>query len=239
MKRFLVMPLIITVILGFAVSASAADYDFGAPEPYDYAKPTSVEVVYTADGGAAPNVDRSKNTALIPPAFGSASAYAPVISAAYPAIYDTPVSYDSIAYPTMKYTAVTNESYYSGGYLGTLKIPSLGVSAKIYQGTETSDLAKGIGHFEETSIWDGNVALAAHNRGTNSYFGQIHTLKAGDKITLTTKNGTRTYSVTSVAKVSETDRSSLEATSENVLTLYTCVRDERDYRWCVRAVEII
>ena len=43
--------------------------------------------------------------------------------------------------------------------------------------------------------------------------------------------------MTSVAKVGETDRSSLESTSENYITLYTCVRDQRDLRWCVRAVE--
>ena len=58
--------------------------------------------------------------------------------------------------------------------------------------------------FEDTSIWNGNVCLAAHNRGANSYFGQIHTLDIGDKITLTTKLGTRTYKVTDVFKVSET-----------------------------------
>ncbi len=26
-------------------------------------------------------------------------------------------------------------------------------------------------------------------------------------------------------------------TSENCITLFTCVRDQREYRWCVRAVE--
>jgi LPXTG-site transpeptidase (sortase) family protein len=100
----------------------------------------------------------------------------------------------------------------------------------IVQGTDSAALKKGAGHFEETSIWNGNVGLAAHNRGTNSYFGKIHTLEAGDEITLSTKEGTRTYEVTSVAKVTETDRSSLENTSDNCLTLYTCVRDER-VRW--------
>jgi sortase A len=137
------------------------------------------------------------------------------------------------------YTEVTSSLYYSGGYLGTLSIPTLDLSVKIYQGTDSTTLAKGIGHFEETSIWDGNVALAAHNRGTNCFFGEIHTLESGDKIVLTTKLGTRTYAVTSVAKVSETDTSSLSTTSDNCLTLYTCVRDQRDQRWCVRATEII
>lgn len=38
---------------------------------------------------------------------------------------------------------------------------------------------------------------------------------------------------------SETDRSALAAAGGNMLTLYTCVRDERDYRWCVQGCEIV
>ena len=136
------------------------------------------------------------------------------------------------------FTEVTNDLYYSGGYLATLKIPAVGLSVKVYHGTDSKTLAKGVGHFEETSIWNGNVALAAHNRGTNDYFGEIHTLDIGDRITLTTKLGTRTYKVISVEKISETDRSDLVPSSENRLTLYTCVRDQRAYRWCVQAVEV-
>ena len=47
-----------------------------------------------------------------------------------------------------------------------------------------------------------------------------------------------TYSVTSVTKVSETDTSGTAATSGNQITLYTCVMNERDYRWCVVAQEV-
>ena len=136
------------------------------------------------------------------------------------------------------YTEVTADSYYKGGHLGTLKIPAIDLSVKIYQGTSDATLKKGVGHFASTSVWDGNVSLAAHNRGANSYFGKIHTLEMGDRITLSTKEGTRTYSVTSVMKIDETDNSMLAATSENCLTLFTCVRNERDYRWCIRAVEV-
>ena len=136
------------------------------------------------------------------------------------------------------YTAVTDDLYYSNGSLGTLKIPAIGLSVKIYQGTDSAALKKGAGHFEDTSIWDGNVALAAHNRGVNNHFGEIHTLEVGDTISLTTQLGTRTYEVTSVSKVSETDRSALAASTTNMITLYTCVRDQRDQRWCVQGVEI-
>ena len=142
-------------------------------------------------------------------------------------------------YVGIGYTEVTSDLYYSGGYLATLKIPAIAVNVKVYQGTDSTALAKGAGHFEETSIWNGRVAIAGHNRGANCYFGQIHTLAIGDRITLTTKLGTRTYSVTSVSKVNETDRSALAGTAENTLALYTCVRDQSSYRWCVTAREVV
>lgn len=159
-----------------------------------------------------------------------------------PGAVDAPTS----SYPTADSTAnttatgftdVTSDLYYSNGSLGTLKIPAIGLTVKVVQGTDSKALAKGAGHFTSASIWDGNVALAGHNRGVTNHFGKIHTLDTGDTITLTTKLGTRTYSVTSVMKVGETDNSMLAATTENCITLFTCVRDERDYRWCIRAVE--
>ena len=148
-----------------------------------------------------------------------------------------PAGNENFTTSTIGYTDVTSDLYYSGGHLGTLKIPSIGVNVKIYQGTDSATLAKGAGHFTDTSIWAGNVCVAGHNRGTNCYFGEIHTLNIGDEITLTTMLGTRTYSVTSVQKISETDSSATGSTSDNRITLFTCVRNESAYRWCVTAVE--
>ncbi len=138
---------------------------------------------------------------------------------------------------TTGYTEVTSDLYYSGGHLGVLKIPSIGVNVKVYQGTGDASLAKAVGHFTDTSIWDGNCCLAGHNRGVNTYFGKIHTLNEGDTMTLTTKLGTRTYAVSSVRKISVNDSSGMDATGENQLTLITCVKNESAYRWCVTAVQ--
>lgn len=236
-----------------------------APGDPDYGKPTSIEPVITADGGVRKNEDVSKNAALIPPGFGTASAdtlntgtpltpnlapgYMPATGAAVngtsapvvipgSAIPDTPtVSTPSTSVTITGYTEVTSDLYYAAGHLGTLKIPAIGLSVRVYEGTDSATLMKGAGHFEETSIWDGNVAFAAHNRGVNNHFGKIHTLELGDEITLTTKLGTCTYEVVSVSKVSETDRSGLAASMENRITLYTCVMNQSAYRWCVQAVE--
>lgn len=242
----------------FITPACALDYTIDAPSPGDFGAPTSDETVYVGAAATA-NVDKSKNTALVPPGFGTPTSDLPgsgepltpnltgnggtvaVINPSagggvtYPGgMSDAP----SASYPATAYTAVTSDLYYSGGYLGTLKIPAIGLTVKVYQGTDSAQLAKGAGHFTGTSIWDGNVCVAAHNRGVNNHFGNIHTLEDGDRITFTTKNGTRTYEVTDVFKVSETDNSMLTATSGNCITLITCVRDQREYRWCVRAVEV-
>ena len=270
MKKLMTAVLSLCLAAGMEAPALALDYNISAPGYPDYAKATSVEVTYTADGGATRNEDRSKNAALIPPAFGSQSAYAPVAAeyltpnlapnamaatgafingGTQSVIVPTFASTDSvtvthtqpastITVSASRFTDVTDDLYYSGGYLATLKIPAIGVNVKVYQGTDSATLAKGAGHFEETSIWDGNVAIAGHNRGANCVFGQIHTLSIGDRITYTTKLGTRTYAVTGVAKVSETDRSALAASADNILTLYTCVRDQSGYRWCVTAKQV-
>lgn len=259
MKKLSALFLCVCMAAVLAVPAGALEYTIDAPDGPDYAASTSIDVIHTADGGARKNEDASKNAALIPPTFGSASMdalntgeyltpnlapggmAAGMVGSSSLVIYPPSTGISIPSSSTLVhtgYTEVTDDLYYSGGHLGTLKIPELDLSVRIYQGTGSSTLAKGVGHFTETSIWDGNVALAAHNRGANSYFGEIHTLAPGDTIKLITKLGTKTYEVISVSKVSETDHSGLAASVENMLTLYTCVRDQSEYRWCVQAVEV-
>ena len=137
------------------------------------------------------------------------------------------------------FTKVTSDMYYSSGHLGMLKIPAIDLSVKIYEGTDSDTLHKGVGHFEDSSIWSGNVALAGHNRGTMQPFNKLHKLEVGDEVTLKTKLGMRTYKVVSVSKIDYDDRSGLAVTRENRLTLYTCVQDESEYRWCVVCTEIV
>ena len=266
MKRVISTCLTLCLSAALALPASALDYSIDAPGNPDYGDPTSIEVVHTADGGAMKNEDISKNAALIPPSFARASGdavgtgadlstnLAPggmavgTISGGNMPIVFPPTSGEDTGNTSSGssggsstsggYTYVTDDLYYSGGYLGTLKISAIGLSVKIYQGTGSSTLAKGAGHFTDTSIWDGTVALAGHNRGVNNHFGKIHTLEIGDKITLTTKLGTRTYKVTSVSKVSETDRSAMTPTGEDRIVLYTCVMNQSAYRWCVQATAV-
>ena len=259
--------------------AGAPQYNIDGAEDYLFGRPTSDNTIYEWEN---PNVDRSKNTALIPPGFGTPTSYLPgsgeyltpnlvpgalsgglvnqvgsvgnpnggtstnTMGSGYPTA-DTSV--DNSGFPTVDtgvsgtggqataFTEVTSSMYYSNGSLGTLKIPSIGLTVGVYEGTGSAPLLKGAGHFEGTSIWNGNIAIAGHNRGVRNDFGKIHTLKSGDTITLTTALGTRTYAVTSVSKVSVNDTSGLSASIDNQITLYTCVENQPAYRWCVRAQE--
>ena len=283
MKRLLHIFLLTAVFCALLVApAHALEYTIDAPDDYLFGRPTSDDTIYEWEN---PNVDRSKNTALIPPGFGTPTSYLPnsgeyltpnlvpgalsgglvnqtgsvgnpdggtstnAANSGYPAA-NSGVTVDSNGFPTVDtgtsgmggsyvaFTDVTSDFYYSNGSLGTLKIPSIGLTVGVYEGTDSAALLKGAGHFENTSIWMGNVPIAGHNRGVRNDFGKIHTLKTGDIITLTTVLGTRTYAVSSVTKVDVTDTSGLASTAENCITLYTCVENQPAYRWCVRGVEI-
>lgn len=67
---------------------------------------------------------------------------------------------------------------------------------------------------------------------------QTSTSASGGTITYTTQLGTRNYSVYYVGQISETDFSRPERTSENIITLVTCVENVPSMRWCVQAREI-
>lgn len=251
--------------------AMAAEYDFGGADPGLFGKPTSVEPATIVGGGIdeSSNVNRSKDSTVIPPSFGSPASNTPgtgesltpyisgmptsygndygnamlvgsdggtVYYPASPAASDT-VSQIDVTYTTNNFT-LPDSLFYSDGSLGTLSIPKLKISVKVYEEESLENLAKGIGHFKSTSCWDGNVGFAAHNRGLADYFSNIHTLVIGDRITYTTKLGTRIYEVYSVSKISETDYSRLQRTNENMVTLITCVRDVPELRWCIQAREV-
>ena len=258
MKKSALLLTVCCLLASLAVPAYAADYNISAPDAGVFGRPTSDDTIYVTTDKPA-NTDRSKNAAYIPPAFGSPTSYtlnagelltpnlvsgsaAGTVSGTGSVTVLPPSTSGGTggstgSYMQTKYTAVTKELYYSGGYLGTLKIPTLDLSVKVYQGTDADALRKGAGHFASTSIWEGNVAIAGHNRGVNNHFGKIHTLSAGDTIKLTTQLGIRSYEVYSVSKISVDDTSVLDDSSENIITLVTCVMNQPDHRWCVQARE--
>lgn len=118
-------------------------------------------------------------------------------------------------------------------------IPKINLEAWIAEGTTSEVMNSYIGHFENTSKLDGNIGLAAHNRGYPvNYFQNIKNLKKGDLIEYFYGNISKKYKVETVTIISDTDWTYLAQTKDNRITLITCVEDEPSYRRCIQAVEI-
>ena len=118
-------------------------------------------------------------------------------------------------------------------------IPSIGLDAPIAEGTSTSIMNKYVGHFENTDFWNGNIALAAHNRGYPvNYFANIKNLKKGEIIKYYYYGNFRQYKIDTITIICDTDWTYLKTTKDNRITLITCVENQPEYRRCIQAVEI-
>jgi len=135
------------------------------------------------------------------------------------------------------YTSVEGMAYQDGS-IGTLSIPRLKINVKVWEGETNASMAKGVAHYSSTSAWNGNVGLAGHNRGARYNIGSIKNLKQGDVISYTTMYGTRTYRVTEVKIISNTDWSYLQATADDRVTITTCLADHPESRVMVQAVAV-
>lgn len=124
------------------------------------------------------------------------------------------------------------------GILGILTIEKIGLKAKVKEGSTQDILMKYIGHMPETSKYEGNIGLAAHNRGTKySYFARINELEKGDKVVYKTKFYERTYIVTKKKVIYDTDWTNLQTTKDNRITMITCIANKPNQRLCVQAIE--
>ncbi len=119
--------------------------------------------------------------------------------------------------------------------IGVIKIAKIDFEGLIYDGTSLDNLAKGVGHFDNSPYLDGNVCLAAHN--TNKFWAKLNTLEVGDQITYISFLGTRQYQVATIEEIQETDWTKLENTEGNMLTLITCVKGKPELRLCVQAIQ--
>lgn len=243
--------------------ALAADYSFetGNDTLDGFGTSTSSDITVTPDPQTS-NIRRNKDAAYLPPTYGVFSGDIPTNpsspyhnnlpeSGFVPADQNLPtVGNENYApgssnvsggmLPSTSQTAALNTTpwYYSDGTIGTLYVSTTKKTIKVYEGEGTENLAKGAGHFASTSAWDGNCALAGHNRGNSAYFSFVKDLEIGDKLTYTTRYGERTYKVTSITQIDEYDNSPLSWSSDNRLTLITCVANKPDLRYCVVATEI-
>lgn len=116
-----------------------------------------------------------------------------------------------------------------------IEIPIINLKANIKEGTKKETLDDYVGHFEETQKENGNIGLAAHNRGyKNNYFENIKKLKEDDSIFYNYKGKIKEYKVEKISIIKDTDWNCLENTEKNIITLITCVENQPEYRRCIQ-----
>jgi sortase A len=117
--------------------------------------------------------------------------------------------------------AVAAPAMVDGGSIGEIEIPRLGLTAIVAQGDSAAILRRGVGHLADTALpgESGNVVLAGHR---DTFFRPLKRVRAGDSITLRTRDGDYEYLVESTAVVRPSDVRVIQPTSRRTLTLITC-----------------
>jgi sortase A len=84
-----------------------------------------------------------------------------------------------------------------GDAMGRLRIPDIGVSEVVVQGTDAADLRKGPGHYPDTPLPGerGTVGIAGHRTTYGAPFRRLDQLDPGDRIELTMPYGRFAYRV--------------------------------------------
>ena len=148
---------------------------------------------------------------------------------------DSNIKNDEISYDIINVSS-SNDRRTVASYLS---IPAIKLyNIKIKDGIDESTLNEYIGHFPNTSNWNGNIGLAAHNRGYKvNYFERIKELQIGDEIYYKYGNIAKKYKVNLITVIQDTEWTYLKNTQDNRITLITCLENEPKYRRCIQGIE--
>jgi sortase A len=108
-----------------------------------------------------------------------------------------------------------------GDLIGLIKIPRLGLSVIVIEGTSARILRLAAGHISGTALpgHPGNVGISGHR---DTFFQPLENIRSSDIIVLTTLFGEYHYRVVSTKVVSPYDVSVLKTSRNEILTLVTC-----------------
>jgi sortase A len=111
-----------------------------------------------------------------------------------------------------------------GNALGRLRIPAIGLSAVVVEGTGAGDLRKGPGHYAGTPLpgQHGTVAIAGHRTTYGAPFRDVDDLERGDRIELRMPYGRLGYRVERTRIVAPTAVDVLERAAYDRLVLTAC-----------------
>jgi sortase A len=111
-----------------------------------------------------------------------------------------------------------------GSAFAVIHIPRIGVNAVVVQGTSTSDLEKGPGHYRITGVPGSGrvVAIAGHRTTFGAWFRHLDDLRRGDPISLDYRGRRYVYRVTGHRVVEPSDWRILRYRGYEKLVLSTC-----------------
>ena len=229
MKKTIALFIACALCLALAVPAFAQNYDFstGGDTLVGFGKATGYDEPVPTDP-ATENARRDKDAAALPPPYFYGSGEIPT----------DPSNQLTVGNSETWDMENTEPLYYADGSIGILYVAKTGKKIRVYEGEQLANLRRGAGHFSMTSAWDGNVAMAGHNRGSWPYFAFVKDLKPGDKSTYATRYGTRIYKVSRVERIGEYDYSKLGWSEENLLTLITCIANTPGLRYAAICREV-
>ena len=118
-----------------------------------------------------------------------------------------------------------------GAALTRIQIPSIRVDTVVVEGTNSTALAAGAGHYRDTPLpgEPGNMAIAGHRTMNGQPFNRLDELKPGDNVILITPFGRYTYEVVQPFDghanpwiTTPNDWNVVSETKDAMLTLTTC-----------------
>jgi sortase A len=111
-----------------------------------------------------------------------------------------------------------------GDAIARIVIPAIGVSEYVVEGTDTTDLRKGPGHYPDTPLpgEPGTSAIAGHRTTYGAPFRDIDQLERGHRIRVDMPDGTFFYRVERNKIVDDEDLSVLEPVGHRRLMLSAC-----------------
>jgi sortase A len=111
-----------------------------------------------------------------------------------------------------------------GDAIGKIELPTIDKDYYVVEGTDTSSLRKGPGHYEDTPLpgQRGTVGIAGHRTTNGAPFRNIDDLDPRDQIRVEMPYGTFVYSVEETRIVDDNDLSVKDPVGYNRLLLSAC-----------------
>lgn len=108
-----------------------------------------------------------------------------------------------------------------GELIGTIAIPALDKELPIIHGTDSKQLAEGVGHYIGSALpgEDNNSVLAGHR---DTVFRGLGEVKIGDQVQIETIAGVFTYEIVKQQIVEKDDRTIIVSSEDPILTIVTC-----------------